>query len=287
MNYKITKDNCAAVISELIKSFISAELEGQVSLLVYGSYFSKWRDGVSDLDAMVYFHKTSLYETLLHKIALLQEKVGLIYKKFEFLKTGHFFSDVFVLDRLHGTDGRFLIYDKGFIDRMLFDRVRGAKIQITTQTKYSVLFGDNFISELNPVSLRHQDEYDLTLALCKLRNYLFFEIPKGPAKMDFTLAKEMVKCFKILPRNISIILGEKMVTTPNALKSLRNYFMAINYEPLENLWEKNNDSDFQEEYLESWHEHNNVTFVKCLICYEETLQQLVANLSTRSLRSPR
>ena len=206
-----------------------------------------------------------------------------MYNRLGFLKTNHFFSDVFILDRLHGTDGRFLVYDKGFVDRMLVDRIRGAKIQIMTQTKYSVLFGESFISELKPVSLRHQDEYDLTLALYKLRNYLFFEIPKEPSEMDPGLAKEMVKCFKILPRNVSIILGEKMVTSSNSLKNLRSYFENIDYEPLIDLVECDQSKEAQKNYVKSWHEPKNVSFMKCLQCYEKTLMALVANSPMRSM----
>lgn len=281
MDYKVTRNDCSLVIEELIRIFKTAGLENEISLLVYGSYFEVWNNGMSDLDAMIYFSQIPLGPPMRSKIQTLQSEIGRLYKKFKFLKNGHFFADVFVLDSLHGSDGRFMIFDQGFIDRILIGRAQGIKIHTETQTKHSVLFGRDFVEDLNPVSLRHQDEFELAIGLCKLRNYLFFEIPRQ--EVDLNYAKDIImKFFKILPRTVAIIIREPLINTPEVLKSLRDYFEDIDFAPLVNLWHKMKSRKLQEEYIRSWHKYGNSNFLKCLECYEKVLKKLVQHESMRS-----
>jgi len=282
MDYKITRKDCTLIIEELIKIFKKAGLDNEVSMLVYGTYYTVWRDGMSDFDAMIYFSRPLLDLSLRSKIQTLQSEISRLYKKFKFLKNGHFFADVFILDSFHGSDGRFMIFDQGFIDRILIGRSQGIKIHTETQTKHSIVFGSDFTENLNPVYLRHQDEFELAIGLCKLRNYLLFEIPKPQSHADLVYAKDAMKFFKILPRNTAIIIGEPLSRTIQELRALRNYFDNVDFGPLMHLEQKTKDKKSQEKYILGWHRRGNSDFIECLECYESILEKLVKKEPMRS-----
>lgn len=282
MDYKVTRNDCSLVIEELIRIFKTAGLDSEVSLLVYGTYYTVWRDGMSDLDAMIYFSHPLLDLSLRSKIQTLQSEIGQLYKKFKFLKNSHFFTDVFILDSFHCSDGRFMIFDQGFIDRILIGRAQGIKIHTETQTKHSIVFGPDFVENLNPVSLRHQDEFEMAIGLWKLRNYLLFEIPKPQSHVDLSYAKDVMKFFKILPRNTAIIIGEPLARTMQELRTLRNYFDDVNFGPLIHLEQKTRNKKSQEKYILGWHRRGNSDFIECLKCYEGILEKLVKKEPMRS-----
>ncbi|MFC1756644.1 hypothetical protein ACFLZC_00580 [Patescibacteria group bacterium] len=272
MRYKVTRKDCQRVIGELIRIFKEVELSNEIDFLVYGTYFGKWRNGLSDLDGVLSFSKSFIDPQLRFKILAFQMKMRELYENIEFLKTGHFFADVFVLDKELVEDGRFMIYDKGFIDRI-----------VNGQTKQAVLFGEDFVRKLNPVSLRHQDEFELAAGVQKLRNYLLFEIPKPVNIIDLNCAIGVTKFFKILPRTVAIILGESLISTIEEMTKLRNYLEEIDYSYLERFFEASFDPDFIVEHIRSWHEIGNEAFLDYLVCFEKVLQAVIKNESMLSL----
>lgn len=263
--HKTTRNDCEKVIERLLKIFSKSGLKNKISFFVYGSYFERWREGLSDLDAMIYFSFKDPLKCLSQaNVSELQAAVRDIYKEFPFTKTGHFFADVFILDELHGTDGRFFIFDKEKID--------GFK----TQADAKLMLGQPFLNKLKPVSLRHEQEIELAHGLHNLRNYLFFEIPRGATPESLSKARGILKYFGILPRRVSIINGGPMIKTPDVFKKY-DYLKRIDYAPFMDFWENTSNPNKLEIFIKKWHKPNSDVFRKCLECFEKTLIALVKN----------
>lgn len=269
-NHKITREDARFIIDYLIRALHEAELARDADFVVYGSYFEKWREGLSDVDGIFYFSDLPILNPSLRpKIQAFQSKIALLYDQLPFLKQGHFLYDIFILDSFHGKDGRFMIFDKDWINAFWKD------------TAYEFMHGSRFINNLNPVLLRNQNEFELACGLHKLRNYLFFEIPRLPSEMSLFCTKDILKSLKVLPRVSTLIIGKPMAKNPQALT---DYFKGIDFNPLFNLWEKTSNHESLECYLKEWHEPGSKTFIDCLECFELTLTELVKNFPMRSSR---
>ncbi len=263
-NYKLRKDDCRAVIEKLIEIFKETGLGDEVSFFVYGSYFDEWRDGLSDLDAILYFCHIPTEQFFRSKIEAFQSAMRSLYEELPFAKNEHFFADVFIQDAFHGSDGRFYIFDK--------EKTEGFK----TQNDAKMVFGRPFLNEIRPVSLRHEQEIELAHGLHWLRNYLFFEMPKGETPESLSKARNLLKFFRILPRRVSIINDDVMTKTPDIFKKY-DYLKHIDYSSLMVLWENTGDVDKLENFIKQWHEPGNTIFRDCWECFEKTLVALVKN----------
>src|SRR3989344_4151886 len=112
----VRREDCEEVVASLLAALRKAGLAEQISFAVYGSYFGSWRDGISDLDAIMYFHRSGLaLPELRTHIIDFQTAVRALYERFPFLAHSHFFTDVFVLDRFHAADCRFVVFDTDFM----------------------------------------------------------------------------------------------------------------------------------------------------------------------------
>ncbi|KKS80339.1 MAG: hypothetical protein UV54_C0009G0005 [Candidatus Beckwithbacteria bacterium GW2011_GWA2_43_10] len=262
MNYKTTKKDCELVIQRIIEIFGGVIAPSSFDLIVYGSYATdNWRDGASDLDSILYFKQGSFSEIFsAQDIAKIQLGITELCEKMSFLQKANFFSDVFILDKFHGDDGRFVIYDKGFIHRLL-----------VVNKNYSVVWGNDFLSLLSPVSLRHQEEFQLAIYLQEIRKFLIFEMPRL-SLLTIREIPEVYKFLKTLPRFVHIILGKPINSIKEGLDSLCKRFPDIDYDPLYKLEkaERSKKSSFN--------------FIDCWQCYEKTLMALVANSPMRSVR---
>ncbi len=269
--HRITRNDCLMIIEKLISILRDAGLGDDFDFIAYGSYFSGWRDGLSDLDAILYFKNSSFVKLMskdrIHKI---QSGLTALYENIAFLKTSNFFADVFILDKFHGRDGRFIMFDLGFIERL--------KI---INKNYTVVYGNNFLDKLKPVFLRHQDEFDLALGLHKIRNYLLFEIPRLISRPFPPSTKEALKFLKTLGRTANIVLNEPINPIREGFDSLSRKFPHIDYAPMYDLCQKTLNSNALQEYLEDWH---NGSFVDCWFCWEQTLATMVKNFPARSLK---
>ena len=266
--HNATREDCGKVIFDLVKILHRSNLIKDIDFIVYGSYFEKWQDGLSDLDGMFYFH-SKLPLDLREKIGIFQNEISILYKEMPFIKPGQFLYDIFILDPLHGKDGRFMVFDEDWIKTFW------------EHTAWELIKGEVFVENLNPVAFRNQNEFELALGLHKLRNYWLFEIPRGPAEMSVAYAAGVLKFFKVLPRTTTIITGRPMAQEP---KPLEKYFKSINFEPLVKLFEETATYESQKIYLRKWHEPQN-SFIECLECFEATLIELVKNYPMRSAYS--
>lgn len=266
-SHRATRNDCGKIILDLVKILYKSGLTGNVDFIAYGSYFEKWRNGLSDLDGMFYFSKLPLDPSLRKSIGLFQKEIAVLYQEMPFLKPGQFLYDIFILDPFHGHDGRFIVFDRDWIE------------VFWKYTKWKIIHGKIFVSELNPVAFRNQNEFELALGLHKLRNYWLFEIPRAPSEMSLIYAANIIKFFKVLPRTATIITGRPMAQEPQPLET---YFPNINFEPLIKLFEETETCESQDAYLQKWHEPGNHSFIECLLCFEDTLIELVKNFPMKS-----
>lgn len=267
-NHKITRQDCDAVITYLCDALRESGLSYEVDFIVYGSYVKTWKDGLSDLDGMLYFFSTfpPLSPTR-SEILKFQNMIAHLYEEMPFLESGKYLYDLFILDALHGADGRFVMFDEVFVQCLRGDG------------SWRLVHGTPFLDRLRPVSLRNQDEFELALCLHKLRNYLLFEIPRSPATMSVPHASAMVKFFKVLPLDVTRILHRPVTRDVSALEQL---FGHINYGPLRELWDKTMDHDSYAAYIRGWHETGGTKFIDCLHCFELTLAELVRGFQMKS-----
>lgn len=266
--YWETKMDCAKVTDELV-AILKQVMGNEVDFLVYGAYLGIWRNGLSDLDGMIYFRNSMpLYPSTKSRMFELRAKISQLYEKFPFLKKGKFLADIFMLDYLHGSDGRFMIFDSGF-----FRELKG---------KYNVVYGEDFIKKLNPVSLRMQEEFQLAIRIQRLRHYFIFETLRPAEEMSWGYAEEVLKYLRALARDITFILNNKMISDPRALIGLRSWLSHIDFLPIICLWENTNDPQSLDKYLESWHDAGRNVFIDCLECYEKTLEAVVRNSPMKS-----
>lgn len=262
---KLTQKDCEVVVERLVTAIEQAGFGNEASFFIYGSYFNRWRDGLSDLDGIFYFSKKSpLDPSQFSKIEAFQSALRDIYKEFSFTRIGHFFADVFIQDKFHGSDGRFYIFDK--------EKTDGFKMEEDT----GLIFGEPFLGDIKPVNLRHEQEIELAHGLHNLRNYLFFEIPRDVVPESLSKARSILKYFRILPRRVSIINGGPMKSTPDVLGEY-DYLKHINYAPFMNLWKNTNEIDKLENFIKQWNESSNTIFRDCMECFEKTLVALVEN----------
>lgn len=270
-SHKITRQDCGLIIDRLISILNEVGLgqEQEVGFVVYGSYCEKWREGLSDLDGMLYFSGLPpLHLALRPKIKAFQAKIAGLYEEFPFLKSGHYLSDVFILDSLHASDGRFMIFDCDFM------------YEFWHYTSYQFFQDTKFVGSFNPVRLRNQHEFELATGLHKLRNYLFFEIPRLPQEMSLPYATEVLKSFRVLPRVATRLAGKHMA---KSLADLEHCFEGINYLSLRDLWIEAANYDSQNRYLRAWHEPESTAFIDCLECFELTLAELIRNYPMKSV----
>lgn len=269
--HKITREDGDFIINRLVKILNKTGLGQEVDFAAYGSYFENWRDGLSDIDGIFCFSKRPpLHSDLEQKIKAFQAEIAILYEDLPFLKLDIYLYDIFILDQFNGQDGRFMMFDADWME---------------TFWKYSarqIVHGSySFLRNLNPVSFRNQNEFELALGLHKLRNYLFFEIPRLPSEMLLPYAKSVLKFFKVLPRATTIITHMPMAKNLSALEQI---FKNIDYSSLRKLWGKTSDYDMLDDYLREWHEPGNDSFIDCLKCFEATLEELVKNYPMRSGR---
>lgn len=269
MNHKITCEDGGFIINRLVKILNKTGLGQEVDFAVYGSYFETWHDGLSDVDGIFYFTKRPpLHPDLEQKIKAFQAEIAILYKDLPFLKSNLYLYDIFILDPLNGRDGRFMMFDSDWMEAFW------------KYSSWQIAHGsDSFLRNLNPVSFRNQNEFELALGLHKLRNYLFFEIPRLPSEMLLPYAKSVLKFFKVLPRVTTLIAHRPMAKNLSALEQI---FQDIDYGPLRKLWDKTSDYDLLDAYLREWHEPGNNSFIDCLKCFEATLTELVKNYPMRS-----
>lgn len=269
--YPVTRDDCRKVIEGLTQALIDTSLGSEVDFFVYGSYFGSWRDGISDLDGILFFKQTlPISPSLRKKINYFQSAIAKLQEALPFLKNGHFLADLFVLDWLHATDGRFLVFDREWLEVS------------KTQSDRKIVHGSDFIESFQPVALRNQNEFELATGLHKLRNYWFFEIPKKKEDINLARAQEALKFFKVLPRTISIILGRPMVKTPAEMVELDEFLTEIDLKPLVKLFEETTEPKKLTGYVKSWHGEPE-TFSDCLQCFEKVLENLVCRQKSKSL----
>lgn len=267
--HKITKQDCRFMIDFIVNALKKSGLADEVDFIVYGSYFETWRDGLSDLDGIFYFSKRApLHLDLRPKIETFQTQITLLYEELPFLKTSQYLYDIFVFDSLHGSDGRFIMFDTDWINAFW------------QRTSWRLVHGRMFMNKLKPVTWRNQNEFELALGLHKLRNYLLFEIPRSPSDMLMPCAKSVSHFFKILPRVTTLITNKPMA---KSLLELERAFKNIDYGPFRELWKKTSNYDSQEVYFRHWHEPGDNTFIRCLECFEATLNSLMLHSQMKSL----
>jgi len=274
----MTRNECKAVIEGLIDIFKKSGLENEVSFLIYGSYFSNWRPGLSDLDGIIYFqHHWPTWAP--ERIKLFQDGVKRLHLLFPFTLGAGFFDDVYVVDGVHGADGRFFIFDKGF---MVFNPDQHHFFG--TETNHQIVFGRDFIQDIRPnlMELRYLSEWEIAWDLQFLRNFMLFEIPRLPSLDAVT---KVMKPFKKFPRLLKILLNEPMIKKPCPLNELRPWLSDIDFSPLEELWRQTAEIDSLVQYLSRWLDSEDPCFMACLECYEKTLSRVIKHVPMRSSRS--
>lgn len=263
--YKITRRDCEMVLQgtvSILKKIFHADNFG---MLAYGGYAGKWANGLSDLDAMLYFKHILLSSAIfVNRVQKFQLEMARLFEEINFLRTSNFFADVFIFDKMHGCDGRFLCLDKGFIERLL-----------VINKNYEMIHGKFFLGDLDPVSLRQQEEFDLSVGLHKIRNYLFFEIPRLTNQQPVPQTKDVFKFLKVLPRSASIVLGKPINPIKEGLDFLSELFPIIDYAPLYQLYYASINCEALDAYLTSWHKPENRIFIDCWRCYETTLYMML------------
>ena len=268
--HRITKKDCSFMIDFIVSALKKSGLANEVDFIVYGSYFETWRNGLSDLDGIFYFSKRApLDPDLRPKIKEFQGQITLLYEELPFLKAGQYLYDIFVFDSFHGSDGRFIMFDTDWINAFW------------QRASWRLVHGQMFMNKLKPVIWRNQNEFELALGLHKLRNYLLFEIPRSPVDILMPCAIDVSKFFKVLPRVATLITNKPMA---KSLGELERIFKNIDYSPFRELWEKTSNCDSQEAYFRRWHEPGNTAFIRCLECFEATLNSLVLHSHMRSCR---
>ncbi len=266
--HKITKQDCRFMIDFLVSALKKSGLGDEVDFVAYGSYFETWREGLSDLDGIFYFSKQPpLHPHIRPNIEAFQAQIALLYEELPFLKASQHLYDIFVFDSFHGHDGRFIMFDKDWIEAFW------------RYSAWQLMHGRMFVNKLKPVNWRNQNEFELAFGLHKLRNYLLFEIPRSPSDMLMPCAKSVSHFFKVLPRVATLITNRPMA---KSLSELEQVFEEIDYSPFHELWEKTSNYDSQEAYFKQWHEPGNTAFVRCLECFESTLTALVLHSQRRS-----
>ncbi|MDO8555073.1 MAG: nucleotidyltransferase domain-containing protein [bacterium] len=276
MDYKITMKDCEFVVREITQILTTTLSPYSFDFIVYGSYANgNWRDGLSDLDGILYFNKNLFARTIsTRELLVVQLKIRDLYNEIPFLKKKNFFSDVFILDKFHGDDGRFMIYDKNFIQRLL-----------VVNKNYSVAWGNNFLSSLYPVSLRHQEEFQMAMYLQEVRKFLIFEIPRLSLLTTRREIPEVYKFVKALPRFVHIIIGEPINSIKEGLDALCKRFPDINYDPLYELEKAEREGSKKlRYYLKTWCTLSSPNFTECWFCYEKTLECLVLHSPMRSIK---
>lgn len=271
--YRTTRADCSNVIESLIGLMREIWQDSEFSFLVYGGYIGRWRPGLSDLDAMLLFEAKHLTQLVsFDKLRRFQECLGGIFEKFNFLKAGNFFADVFILDRGQIQDGRFFIHDSCSLENFF---VPG---------KYQVICGRDFLGEMRAKSLRNQDEFYLAGGLQKLRNYLLFEIPKPDSGVSDASLEDAVKFLRVLPRIASKILGQPVDSLSEALRFLSRTLPLVDYTSLFHLLDLYQDYDSWQEFLLNCRNvYENELFLKSWLCYELTLQFLVNLMPAKSI----
>lgn len=269
---EFTQEDCRLLIDSLVKIFKKSGFDQEVDFLVYGSYFENWRDGLSDLDATLYFSQLPpTHPANLPKIKKFQGEMAKLFEELPYLKRGNYFADVFIFDCLHAADGRFVIHDRYFVKSLFAD------------VPYKVMHGSLCMHNWNLISLRHQYELWLGFGLHRLRNYLLFEIPLSPDVMSITRAKEVLKFFRVLPRMVTLLLDRPMAKCLGDLTDI-DLFNSVDFTPYVELWNKTLTRLTTDNYLHEWHEPNNDSFVKCWECYEKALMILVERVPMKSQR---
>ncbi len=267
----VSKTDCENVVKKLV-AILEVFIPKKFDLIAYGSYAENWRDDFSDLDAILYF-KNGLLPEIVSTIQIhqIQRALARLYEEITFLKKSNFFADVFILDEFHGADGRFMIYDTGFIHRLL-----------VTNKNYSIVWGNNFLKNLSPVSLRHQEEFQLSMYLQEIRNYLIFEIPRL-AFNPHLYSQKIYKYFATLPRFASIVLGSPINRIKDGLDFFARRFPYIDYKPLDELhfWESKGREALHK-YLANWSALGNCLLIDCWRCYELTLAAIARTSPARS-----
>ena len=255
-------------------------MSDEVSFLVYGSYLGNWRVGLSDLDGIIYFRRRLPLDIAIRpNILAFQKEIRKLYQEIDFLKEGRFFADVFVLDYLHASDCRFVVFDEYFVP---FNPKRAGGFG--REVGYKMFLGPDFVDILRPhlVLLADSKELELAFGLQKLRNYLLFEIPRPALEVSPAYQKEVAKCLKILPRNVKFILDESTAVSPQNLNSVRKWLGDIDYAPLAGFVEACSSPEKLEEFLSGWHKSDDQTFIRNLECFEKTLERLVKNAPKKS-----
>lgn len=256
----ITRQDCTNIIHKITNSLCRFTTKTAVDFLIYGSCHSEWRDGLSDLDGILYFRdKRPSHPAIRDAFFNFQHSLALMYEEINFLSPD-FFADIFIIDELHGSDGRFMVLDKGFLERPNY---------------YQEVLGVNFLNKLRGVSLRNQDEFYLSHGLHKLRNYLMFETPINVSRMSLGSAKDALKYLLVLPREASKVLGVPTFRFPDAVTVLQSFFPNINYDSIWKLKEKSLNYNALMYCLRSWHEKGNDEFINAVECFELTLSSIV------------
>ncbi len=264
---KFTKKDCEKAISRIVKIFGKSLGDSSFSFMVYGSYINTWRNGMSDIDGIIYFKKTSFLKILSDKnLKKIHLNLRNLYKKIPFSKTPGFLSDIRVLDSIHGSDGRFMIHDSLSFKTLL------------TPDKVLMIHGNNFTKDLNPVSLFNLDEFNLAMGLQSLRNYLIFELAKTKTEASKGADENALKTLRVLPRIATKMLGESSYSISDGLDTLQRHFPKINYQPLRDINNIVEDYAKLDKYLASWHDTGVESFINCWRCYEETLISLMTTL---------
>lgn len=277
--YQVTKADCALIINDLAGIFKKTGLENEISLMIYGSCLGRWKNGLSDLDALVYFERHLPVDFAIRtEILEAQKEIRKLYETYHFIKP-EFFADIFIVDLFHAEDGRFMVLDKNFLpfnpnQSFLFgDRIN-----------HKIIMGNNFVPSLEPriLSLRDSKEFELAMGLHKLRNYLFFSIPIRIDNVTIHEALNLIKPFKVLGPGIKMLLGEPLIETPYKLSHLREYFGNIDEQPISYLLKNASSPDSLKNIVLNWHQPGNTHFLECLECYEKILVQIVLNEPKKS-----
>lgn len=264
-----TREDCRAMLEALLTVLARLFPDQTVDCLVYGAYLRDWRIGLSDLDAMIYFADGSLCRLLDDaKITKWQAAMAGLYRRFAFLANPDFLEDVFIMDRTHGQDGRFMVHDADSFNMFLANHSQ-------------VLLGVKFFGQLRPMTLRNQDELYLANGLHLLRQFLLFEVPRGKDILPVKI-KEAAKFLRVLPRIASKILNEPADPIPEALNLLKRKFPEINYRPLEEFWRQSQNYQLVQRFQANWHLSGHPAFINCWRCYELTLEAIVRDFPSKS-----
>lgn len=281
-HHPVSRKDCETVIKKLTDIFEKSGLLDEISFLVYGSYLGGWRDGVSDLDGIIYFHKHLPFDAAIRpKILTFQKEVSKLYEEIDFLKEGRFFADIHVLDYLHASDGRFLVFDKYFVP-LNPDKAAGFGKEVGRK----MFFGSDFIDSINPnlFLLINSKEKALATSLHKLRNYFFFELSKTVSEVSASFQKDIVKSLKILPRCVKFLLDEESVVSPENLNNVRIWLKDIDYSYLARFFDAYSNPETLNDFFDEWHQPGNQTFVGALECFEKTLERMVKNVPAKGIK---